>query len=195
MKKGLIKLLAFVFVIAIALTSLVGCAGGKYEMKLGCFEYSDWEGNGNLVYCALLVDEAGKVVLARFDEIAYSGDAPVSKREKGDAYGMAAAGATYEWYEQVENLERSLIGKSKEDVLGTEGAELGSSCTIEISNLIAAAGNAFEMDGGKEVAAHRELVLTLTLSAVKNGDGYITSASAITLYRGFTEAIITEIKK
>ncbi len=122
--------------------------------------------------CAVTIDDAGKIVSISFDvaqtRVDFAPDgtlvsdlaAPItSKVEKKEAYGMKEtsgkngtnAGAGFELYEQVANLEAYCMGKTVADVLATKtekkddhhlavpaDADLKASVTIDIGAYLAA---------------------------------------------------------
>lgn len=67
-----------------------------------------------------------------------------TKYEKGDDYGMVAYGNSIsEWYQQIDDLELFLVGKTAEETLGLEDDEammtdLKTTTTITVTNLIKA---------------------------------------------------------
>lgn len=188
--KRFFKYASFLLMLSLLL-SLVSCRdkGESYTLRLGSYRVE-----GGVAYAALLTDAEDKIILARIDEIELSGD-PVSKKAMGDSYGMEAAGAIGEWYEQVAYLERALIGRSYDEAieLKTGDTALVAGCTIAVEGLISAVGAAF-LDEGVTVMGDNP-VIALTLGALSSGDGYIVSGGAAVLYRGYTLGQRTEIRR
>ncbi len=151
--------------------AFVGCDKEEQEAALkfgmGVYAYyeeassAEGENNGSAAVCvtvaAVLVDEAGKIVKVDFDtaenSVAYTSEGKavatgefLTKKEKGDNYGMVAwGGATLEWDAQVDALETVLAGKTLEEakasiVNGYKGTDevLNAGCTIAISDFILA---------------------------------------------------------
>lgn len=105
------------------------------------------------VFSAVAVGAGGKLTGCVVDELqktltvengafkAESGDIK-SKKQQGDAYNMkAASGIGLEWYEQVENLQKYLSGKTTADIDGVtlkdgKAADLASGCTIAVSGML-----------------------------------------------------------
>ncbi len=188
--KRIVRPVCFILMLVLVL-SLVACGdrGTDYTLRLGSYRVE-----GGVAYAAVLTDSDDRIVLARIDEIELSGE-PLSKKALGDAYGMKAAGAIGEWYEEVGYLERALIGKSYDELveLKTGDPELTAGCTIAIEGLLSAVGAAF-LDEGVTVTGETP-VIALTLGAVASFDGYTVSGGAAVLYRGYTLAQRTEIRK
>lgn len=188
--KRFFKYAVFLLLLSLLL-SLVSCrdTGESYTLRIGSYRVE-----GGVAYAALLTDAEDKIVLARIDEIELSGD-PVSKKVMGDSYGMEAAGAIGEWYEQTAYLERALIGRSYDDLteLKTGDPALVAGCTIAVEGLVSAVGAAF-LDEGVTVTAEAPII-ALTLGAISSSDGYIVSGGAAVLYRGYTLGQRTEIRR
>jgi hypothetical protein len=169
MKKTISMILAALMIISAF--AFVGCDKEEQEAALkfgmGVYAYyeeatsAEGENDGSAAVCvtvaAVLVDDAGKIVKVDFDTaentVAYTSEGKavangefLTKKEKGDSYGMVAwGGATLEWYAQVDALETVLAGKTLEEakasiVNGYKGTEevLNAGCTIGISDFILA---------------------------------------------------------
>jgi len=116
------------------------------------------------VMAAVSVDKAGKIVSVTIDtaQVKVNFDAtgkitsnkdekPETKVEKGDAYGMKKnSGIGKEWYEQIADLEKWMVGKTVDQVkamkLNDEGrpaeADLTSKVTIHVNDYIEAVSEA-----------------------------------------------------
>ena len=111
-------------------------------------------------FFAAAVNAEGKVVAASSDcvEVKFTFDkegkstfdatkAVLSKKEKGDAYGMVAyGGAAKEWYAQAAAFDAACIGKTASEINGLMGADYkgnadvqAAGCTIYVSGFIKAA--------------------------------------------------------
>lgn len=115
-------------------------------------------------YCSVMLDDAGKIASIYFDvvqaKVAFDTNGklktditqvPKTKRELGNDYNMKAASPIgKEWFEQVNALQDYMVGKKVDEIKNfplkdedgkrkPDVAELNSSCTIDISNLIKAA--------------------------------------------------------
>ncbi len=106
-------------------------------------------------YCVVTVGGDGKLTSCWVDTLqgsvdiadgAFAADSVQyhSKKELGDAYGMVSSGVTtMEWYQQAENLEKYVVGKTADEVSGialTDGkaadADLSAGCTIAIGSIL-----------------------------------------------------------
>lgn len=116
------------------------------------------------VMAAVSVDKAGKIVSVTIDtaQVKVNFDAtgkitsnkdekPETKVEKGDTYGMKKnSGIGKEWYEQIADLEKWMVGKTVDQVkamkLNDEGrpaeADLTSKVTIHVNDYIEAVSEA-----------------------------------------------------
>ena len=112
----------------------------------------------NTLFAAALNSE-GKIVAASSDcvEVTFTFDTAgastfdatkeiLSKKQKGDSYGMKAAGSAKEWYEQAAAFDAACVGKTPAEVAGLMGADFygnadlqAAGCTIYVSNLVKAA--------------------------------------------------------
>ncbi len=104
--------------------------------------------------CAVVIDDAGKIVDVQFDvaqakgtfnaagEITCTMDAPIkTKVELADEYNMRPASPIgKEIHEQIAALEDWCVGKTLEEVVAgsADDADLKAGCTITISDYIAA---------------------------------------------------------
>ncbi len=118
----------------------------------------------NTTVCTLLLDAEGKIKAVQFDvqqtkiqftaegKLADVPEAPLTKIEKGDAYGMrGASGIGKEWFEQIHVFEAYCVGKTVAEVLAIETYErdanhpkvpaaedMKSSVTISVGDYLAA---------------------------------------------------------
>ncbi len=123
---------------------------------------ADGETNGlsqlDVTLCVLTLDGDEKITSCVFDslqgkvnfdsqgQITTDLTVPVrTKNQLGFDYGMVAwGGATYEWFEQAENLAAYLVGKTPQEVMGIavtdndlpQDADLATSVTISISGFL-----------------------------------------------------------
>ena len=108
---------------------------------------------------AAAVDANGKVVAASSDcvEATFDFDATgkatfdatkeiLSKKEKGADYGMVAAGAKKEWFEQAAVFDAACIGKTASEINSLMGADYkgnadlqAAGCTVYVSGFVKAA--------------------------------------------------------
>lgn len=88
-----------------------------------------------------------------FDKNGKSSESPkeiTSKRQKGDDYGLDASDeTTKDWFEQVDELKKLIIGKNADEILALEASDgkgnsevQKASCTIVISGIIKSAAKA-----------------------------------------------------
>lgn len=186
------KLISVIMIIALLALALVSCDLMPTEHTLSVGRVVvEKEGETAEVVCALILNQDGKIALARIDEITYEtiGEgtvAPTSKKAQGDSYGMVAyGGVKYEWYEQISYLEHALVGKTLEQAMTieTRGEEIVSGCTISVDNYIAAVKAAFESKDKKAFEMSGDPSLALTIGTKVNGDNYISAVSAAALFR------------
>ena len=112
-------------------------------------------------FAAVLVDGNGKITACDIDtievELAFTAagepvtpEAFTTKRELGDNYGMKAYAGTTEWYEQVDNFETVVIGKTMDEVNALVVNGYGNDdvttagCTIAIADFVAAINKAYD---------------------------------------------------
>lgn len=119
--------------------SAFGADGGKYAIScnVGAFTVRD----GKIT--ASRIDAAEVSVALKADGTPTSQAPQLTKRQKGDDYGMKTQNPTAlaEWYVQVDAFEIYVCGKTEAQILGIEGTdgkttdgELKAFCTIEISD-------------------------------------------------------------
>lgn len=108
----------------------------------------------NFTITAAAFDKDGKVVKAIIDtaqtRVAFDKDgkvttdktaAPKTKKELGDAYGMAkSSGIKKEWFQQIAELEKWMVGKTASQISGlklkAEGTHVGVPDVPELTSLV-----------------------------------------------------------
>lgn len=148
------------------------------------------EGSVDVTVAAVTVDADGKIVACRIDtmqnKVGYTADGKAvgnpefkSKRELGADYGMVAyGGATKEWFEQADALEKVVAGKTLDEVKalsvdGKPGDEVvNAGCTITISSYIGAIEKAYN------AAAESNVTADATLKVAAYTSQSITDATA-----------------
>ena len=198
------RIIAFLLVAVLAALTLSACSylPTDYELSLGIVT-TETDGKTTETVCALITDADGKIVLCRIDStdfkpIAEGTTAPLSKKTLGFDYGMVAwGGTTYEWHEQAAYYERVLVGKNYDEAMKivTGSAELESGCTIDVTDFAKAVKAAFENESKKQLSHFGEVTLGLTTGAAIVDGQYVSSVSAIALYRGYALADIVAINK
>jgi len=173
MKKGVTLLT----IIAIVLTFVVlfsSCSGGGGNVKTGlgsvisieksksATDEADGTAQVDAVFAAVSIDGNGKIVSVTIDtaqvRVPFSKEGVITtdlsaelktKKELGDSYGMKARSSIgKEWYEQIQDLEKWMIGKTIEQVKAmkttesdgsvlTAEADLTSKVTIDVSDYLA----------------------------------------------------------
>lgn len=140
----------------------VKVAAGSYTDVAGK-DVVDGKGSAevNTSFGAVALDAEDKIVFASFDTAQNTAtidgegkvaiEASLTKKEKGENYGMAMYAKTTEWDKQIEHLESTLIGKTIAEFTGAELADNGKSldtdvlsgCTVHISEFVGLLNNAF----------------------------------------------------
>ncbi len=178
------KIVLMLAVLALVATSLTACAAPKvYKLGTGSFTEvagrtfvtgTDGRVQVTTAYATVLVDKAGKIVYVNIDSAQNQGTfdgvgaivkavvAP-TKKEKGAAYGMAAASPIKkEWFEQIAALETYFTGKTIDEIMAMKLTEkvsddLKTSVTIKITTyqeaVKKAVANAVEVKGLKSVGS------------------------------------------
>jgi hypothetical protein len=177
MTRKVLALIAAVLLIAMVVTACNTGSGSTGSVKLGLGtvnrinkskDAGDADGNAqtDAVIAAVTIDSEGKIVAVNIDtvqsKIAFTKDGKVAtdpatlvktKKELGDDYGMKAQSSLpKEWYEQIEALEKYLVGKKLADIEGmklTDGKadDLKTSVTITISDYLEAVKKAIANAG------------------------------------------------
>ena len=194
------KLLALTLALLMVAVFFVGCGEktSDQEYKLGFsvnLVYEDAQSGkvaADANIAAVVLDKDGKIVDCVFDAVSASVDVAdglladgakdltfKSKHDLGDAYNMKTyGGAIAEWYEQADAFAKFCVGKTASEVkaiaLNDKGvptdADLTASCTIGVSDYIAAIVKACEDVAAKNFKADGDVKLGLTV------DGKVESA-------------------
>lgn len=197
MKKLLFKLFITIFMLSATLFALMSCNNTTAKYTLSLDRISTGEGyDKSDIAVALLLNEDGRVVLCRIDEIVPDSGEALSKKALGDAYGMKEAGALAEWDDQVAHLERWLIGKSKDEIIGADkdAADLRSGCTIETDNIISAVISTFESENKTEIESSGDVAIALALNMSDSEGEHILTATALAMVRGYTLATLADAR-
>ena len=191
MRKHTTKIFAMLVLIALTVTALASCGimiPGEYRFGLATVETDDSQ-----IAAAVILDSSDRIALVRIDEIAKG--ANKSKGDLGASYGMVTyGGASAEWYQQIDHLEKTLIGKTMEEALTltSDDADIASGCTIYIGNYLTAVGKACTKAQDAEAFSSTvdHIALTLTIHAGKAGaEGeYTVAVMATALDRGYVKA-------
>ena len=113
---------------------LFASCGGK-GLKAGTYEAENALADST-VTVKVTVDNNGKITDVYFDET-YKGS---TKKTLGYDYNMKAYGGTpYEWFEQIEFLEKAIVENQGTDFITLDAngkTDAVSGCTIGITNLV-----------------------------------------------------------
>ena len=122
-----------IFVLLVAMVLFASC-GGK-GLKAGTYEAENALADST-VTVKVTVDNNGKITDVYFDET-YKGS---TKKTLGYDYNMKAYGGTpYEWFEQIEFLEKAIVENQGTDFITLDAngkTDAVSGCTIGITNLV-----------------------------------------------------------
>jgi predicted small secreted protein len=168
MTRKTLTVIAILLLAALALTACATNSGATGAVKQGfgsvnrinkSKDAGDADGLAQVdaVIAAVTLDSTGKIVAVNIDSIqakvAFTKEGKLvtdpatlvqTKKEQGDAYGMKKVSSlNKEWYEQIEALEKWLVGKTKTDIDNmklTEGKsdDLKASVTITVTDYIEA---------------------------------------------------------
>ncbi|MBQ7836637.1 MAG: hypothetical protein IJ389_05220 [Clostridia bacterium] len=157
----------------------------EYTLQLGVFQsHNASEGKAKFAstYACVICDGDGKIVSCSFDAtedtlsvdggIAETGGEYLSKRDRGNDYGMkAASGIGREWYEQADHFAENIIGYTIDEVIDMENgdADLTSGCTIDTDPFKAALEASDKDSMKKEFTAANEPAASLAV--VSNDEG------------------------
>ncbi len=151
MKKLIAMALALMTVLSACGTEEPNVTNNNYNYKTGLATYThtnntygtteDKNGQSSVstTIVAAVFDDKGKIIDIKIDEVesktgfdnkgrlvGYTGNEVVSKKELGDSYGMkAVSGIGKEWYQQIETLEKWLVGKDVNTVINTGRSRMG----------------------------------------------------------------------
>ena len=132
-KKGDFIMKKIIFVLLVAMVLFASC-GGK-GLKAGTYEAENALADST-VTVKVTVDNNGKITDVYFDET-YKGS---TKKTLGYDYNMKAYGGTpYEWFEQIEFLEKAIVENQGTDFITLDAngkTDAVSGCTIGITNLV-----------------------------------------------------------
>ena len=131
-------------VIALMAILLTGC--GSDKLKEGTFEGSaidTYGGEENTATAKVTIDSEGKITDVYLDTTYTKDGVETTKKTLGNEYGMKTGNseygsAEYEWYEQVEALEKAVIDNQGIDFLNLDEdgyTDAVSTCTIKIDAL------------------------------------------------------------
>lgn len=144
------KLLCLLFVTSFL---FIGCDTVTNGYKEGTYEGSaidNYGGEENTATAKIVVDENGKIVSVYLDTTYTHNGEKTTKKTLGNDYGMkkgnsSYGSADYEWFEQIEALEKAIVEKQGIDFLNLDEdgyTDAVSTCTIKIDALYNALENA-----------------------------------------------------
>lgn len=137
----------------ISLALLSGCSKGYKEGVYTGTAKDNYGGQDNTATAIVTIDSSGKITDVKLDTTYTTSEGvETTKKALGDAYGMKTGNspygtADYEWYEQVEALEKAVIdGQGLKSIkLNDDGyTDSVSSCTIKVDALYNAVNSALE---------------------------------------------------
>lgn len=170
-KYGIWRRLFLCFAIALAVALLAGCSREKagadksLAVKSGVYIKTVSQSNAGtengkcefaLTTAAVSFDGDGKVVSCELDasdiSVFYTSEGKAvpmgefsTKRELGDRYGMKAAGAKAEWYEQADAFEKLIEGKTISEIKALVASDgygnddvISAGCTISVEDFVKA---------------------------------------------------------
>ncbi len=128
--------IALILLTALLLLSLVGCsssryADGTYTASLAEFEKSGWKD-----FVELTIKD-GKIAAINWDSVYQDDSIPIKKKQysKSGLYGMLAAGAVGEWYDQATAAEQFVL-ENGIDALGVDSegyTDAVTGCTVHVN--------------------------------------------------------------
>ncbi len=211
------------------LLSFAGCsAGGKQnddqsKTRLGLSVYAtddvdEDEASVTAVIAAVLTDDDGVILACRLDEIEVGPKITNgklqevtdfrTKGERGNEYGMKAAGAKQEWFEQAEAFCKYVVGKTANEVAGIEtkdgkptDTDLNAGCTIDITDFMAAVSEAAKDAKEYAVSASDKLGIAVTASRYAESDDtqprydFVFSAVSVSADGKLTGCAVDELQK
>ena len=159
------KILTILVITVLLVSTLAGCNKAPVEKDLSLsigVVVTESLAKAKLTesVAAIVTDAEGKIVLCRIDCVEYTAKfdeggaldttSPISKVAAGDSYGAMPAGT---WEAQAKALENYVTGKTQSEVsaIALDGgvatdADLKASCSVNITDVLAAIDNAFKSD-------------------------------------------------
>lgn len=125
-----------------------GCEKVTDGYKAGTYEGSvvdTYGGENNTATAKVVINDEGKIESVYLDTTYTKDGVATTKKTLKENYGMKKYGADYEWYEQVEALEKAIVEKQGIDFLNLDEdgyTDAVSTCTIKIDALYKAVENA-----------------------------------------------------
>lgn len=117
---------------------LVACGSGEVIKSEGKSEFVDRNGEKQVVNASVEVKDE-KIVSISIDETYTVNGKKTTKKTLGDEYGMKGESTKGEWYEQINHLEKQLIGTDGDIELDEKGiakdSDVLSGCTIVLTNI------------------------------------------------------------
>ena len=127
-----------ILVLLVAMILFVGCGN---KLKAGVYEAENKLADST-VTVKVTVDNSGKITSVYFDET----NKDTTKKAMGYDYNMKAYGGTpYEWFEQIEFLEKAIVDNQGVDFIKLDDkgkTDAVSGCTITISQFVDTFNNA-----------------------------------------------------
>ena len=133
-------------ILSIALVAILLTGCGSNGLKEGTYEGSaidTYGGEENTATARVTIDAEGKITDVYLDTTYTKDGVETTKKTLGDEYGMKVGNsdygqAEYEWYEQVEALEQTVIDNQGIEFLNVDEdgyTDAVSTCTIQVSAL------------------------------------------------------------
>lgn len=130
-----------IIIVLLSLVLLLGCEKATY--KEGVFNGSavdTYGGENNTATAKITINEEGKITDVYIDTTYTKDGISTTKKTLGKDYGMkkgnsSYGSADYEWYEQIEALEKAIIENQGIDFLNIDEdgyTDAVSTCTIKI---------------------------------------------------------------
>ena len=213
------KIVAMLLALCMLLTLTAYADEAEYKLGMGVvvsLDSSEEElAQVDATAATVVLDAEGKIVLCRIDcaqnkmDVA-DGEVDTelefkTKRELGDDYGMVAySDATIEWYQQAEAFEAYVIGKTAEEVAGTETTQndhgytvaadetLYASCSIDLTEFIEAVVKACNDEKGRSFTAAEGFTLGLAAISTAEESTEVTDSddAAVKMYTEFGAAAV-----
>lgn len=142
-----------IIIILFSLCLLLGCEkDGTYKEGVFTGSASDtYGGENNTATAKITVDGEGKITDVYIDTTYTKDGVSTTKKTLGNDYGMKVGNssygsAEYEWYEQIEALEKAIVENQGIDFLKLDEdgyTDAVSTCTIKIDAIYKALEDAF----------------------------------------------------